>query len=195
MGGTTRGLGEGEGRSSLKLCEDHKTVRTSWPLAQHLRESAGQGPSPTKPAAPWAEKGRLLCPKVCLLVGPTRCAPEKCKSFTVSGSPGVLVDILRTVPAVSREEAAPTRWPLQHPIDVLVKMTSPSSAIDSDKVSPGMGAGGGGDTTRKLLFPGPKSVKYAGVLPDVECSVLCTETLRGALRDPRIQTKKQAGRG
>lgn len=81
---------------------------------------------------------RPLCPKICLLAGPIRCAPEKCKSFTVSGSPGVLVDVPNTVQAGSGEEAAPTRWPLSHPIDVLVKMTAPSSAIDGDKVSLGV---------------------------------------------------------
>lgn len=160
----------------LKLCEDHKPALTSRPLPQHPKESRGQGPSPTKPAALWAENGTLLCPKVCLLVGPTRCAPEKCKSFTVSGSPGVLVDIPNTVPAVSGEEAAPTRWPLSHPIDVLVKMTSPSSAIDSDKVSLGVGDEGAspscgrGLPPKRWCFLGPESVKHAGVLPDVQCS-------------------------
>lgn len=121
-----------------------RTTKLSGPAGLWLN-TAGErrsGPIPHQASCPVGQKARFLCLKVCLLVGPTRCAPEKCKSFTVSGSPGVLVDILDTVPAVSREEAAPTRWPLSHPIDVLVKMTSPSSAIDSDKVSPGMGAEG-----------------------------------------------------
>ncbi|XP_058574898.1 protein-arginine deiminase type-6 [Neofelis nebulosa] len=62
------------------------------------------------------------------------CAPEKCKSFTISGSPGVLVDIHNTSPLMTKEETATTRWPLSDPMDVLVKMISPSSAPDGDKV-------------------------------------------------------------
>ncbi|XP_054435590.1 protein-arginine deiminase type-6 [Pteronotus mesoamericanus] len=53
------------------------------------------------------------------------CAPPECESFTVSGSPGVLVDI---------HNAATTQLPLSDPMDVLVKMTSPSVAVDGDKV-------------------------------------------------------------
>ncbi|XP_058409028.1 protein-arginine deiminase type-6 [Diceros bicornis minor] len=63
------------------------------------------------------------------------CAPQKCKSFTISGSLGVLVDVHNSVPVMTREEAATTRWPLSDSMDVLVKMQSPSSAIDGDKVS------------------------------------------------------------
>ncbi|XP_044889164.1 protein-arginine deiminase type-6 isoform X4 [Felis catus] len=63
-----------------------------------------------------------------------RCAPEKCKSFTISGSPGVLVDIHNTSPLMTKEEMATTRWPLSDPMDVLVNMVSPSSAPDGDKV-------------------------------------------------------------
>uniref|UniRef100_A0ABI8AEQ8 Protein-arginine deiminase n=1 Tax=Felis catus TaxID=9685 RepID=A0ABI8AEQ8_FELCA len=62
------------------------------------------------------------------------CAPEKCKSFTISGSPGVLVDIHNTSPLMTKEEMATTRWPLSDPMDVLVNMVSPSSAPDGDKV-------------------------------------------------------------
>ncbi|XP_014928435.2 protein-arginine deiminase type-6 [Acinonyx jubatus] len=62
------------------------------------------------------------------------CAPEKCKSFTISGSPGVLVDIHNTSPLMTKEEMATTRWPLSDPMDVLVNMISPSSAPDGDKV-------------------------------------------------------------
>ncbi|XP_046940865.1 protein-arginine deiminase type-6 [Lynx rufus] len=62
------------------------------------------------------------------------CAPEKCKSFTISGSPGVLVDIHNTSPLLTKEEIATTRWPLSDPMDVLVNMISPSSAPDGDKV-------------------------------------------------------------
>ncbi|XP_045883033.1 protein-arginine deiminase type-6 [Meles meles] len=75
----------------------------------------------------------VLGTEICLDIN--GCAPEKCKSFTVSGSPGILVDVPNTVQAGSGEEATPTRWTLSHPIDVLVKMTAPSSAIDGDKVS------------------------------------------------------------
>uniref|UniRef100_A0A8C9D8J8 Protein-arginine deiminase n=1 Tax=Panthera leo TaxID=9689 RepID=A0A8C9D8J8_PANLE len=62
------------------------------------------------------------------------CAPEKCKSFTIRGSPGVLVDIHNTSPLMTKEETATTRWPLSDPMDVLVNMISPSSAPDGDKV-------------------------------------------------------------
>lgn len=85
---------------------------------------------------------RSLGPRVCLLVGPSRCAPEKCKSFTVSGSPGVLVSVHNTSPLMTKEETAMTRWPLSDPVDVLVNMISPSSAPDGDKVSLGVGVRG-----------------------------------------------------
>nr|XP_044625742.1 protein-arginine deiminase type-6 isoform X3 [Equus asinus] len=62
------------------------------------------------------------------------CAPQKCKSFTVSSSLGVLVDVHNSVPVMTREEVATTLWPLSDSMDVLVKMLSPSSAIDGDKV-------------------------------------------------------------
>ncbi|KAB1268344.1 Protein-arginine deiminase type-6 [Camelus dromedarius] len=62
------------------------------------------------------------------------CAPPSCESFTISGSLGVLVDIHNTVPGKAKEEAAMARWPLSHPVDVLVKMTSPSSAINEEKI-------------------------------------------------------------
>lgn len=77
---------------------------------------------------------RLWCPKVCLFVGKTRCAPQKCKFFTISGSPGVFVNIHNTSPVRTSEEAALNRWSLSDPMDVLVKMTSPSTVIDEEKV-------------------------------------------------------------
>lgn len=86
------------------------------------------------PPAPEAEKMRLWCPNVCLFFGKTRCAPQKCKSFTISGSPGVLVNIHNTGPVINSEEAAANRWSLSDPMDVLVKMTSPSTVIDEEKV-------------------------------------------------------------
>lgn len=79
---------------------------------------------------------RLLCPKFCL-VGQTRCAPQKCESFTIASSPGVLVDIYNVASGKVTQEAALTQWPLSHPMDVLVKMTSPSSDVNGDKVSLG----------------------------------------------------------
>ncbi|XP_066121260.1 protein-arginine deiminase type-6 [Saccopteryx bilineata] len=63
------------------------------------------------------------------------CAPQKCTSFTISGSPGVLVDIHDTVLDITNEETATIQLPLSDPLDVLVTMMSPSSAIDGDKVS------------------------------------------------------------
>ncbi|XP_036112954.1 protein-arginine deiminase type-6 [Molossus molossus] len=62
------------------------------------------------------------------------CAPQRCESFTIGASPGVLVDIPNTVLAAPNDEAATTQVSLFDPMDVLVKMTSPSSALDDSKV-------------------------------------------------------------
>ncbi|XP_029801757.1 protein-arginine deiminase type-6 [Suricata suricatta] len=62
------------------------------------------------------------------------CAPEKCKSFTVNGSSGVLVSIHHISPSMTKEQVVTSRWPLSDPIDILVHMISPSSAPDGDKV-------------------------------------------------------------
>ncbi|XP_024410437.1 protein-arginine deiminase type-6 [Desmodus rotundus] len=62
------------------------------------------------------------------------CAPQECESFTISGSPGVLVDIRNTVPVITNDGVATTQLSLSDPMDVLVKMTSPTLAIDGDKV-------------------------------------------------------------
>lgn len=47
-----------------------------------------------------------------------------------------MVDIRHAVPVTTGEDPATTRWSLSDPMDVLVKMTSPSPAIDRDKVGP-----------------------------------------------------------
>uniref|UniRef100_A0A8C6B722 Protein-arginine deiminase n=1 Tax=Monodon monoceros TaxID=40151 RepID=A0A8C6B722_MONMO len=62
------------------------------------------------------------------------CAPQQCESFTVDSSPGVVVQIYGTDPVKIGEEAAMNWWPLSHPMNVLVGMTSPSSANDKGKV-------------------------------------------------------------
>ncbi|KAM5320138.1 inactive protein-arginine deiminase type-6 [Glossophaga mutica] len=62
------------------------------------------------------------------------CAPQECKSFTIRSSPGVSVDVHNGVPVRTNKEVATTQLPLSDPTDVLVKMTSPSLAIDEDKV-------------------------------------------------------------
>lgn len=49
------------------------------------------------------------------------------------------MDILNTAPAVTNEEAATIHLPLSDPMDVLVKMMSPSSAFDESKVGRGAG--------------------------------------------------------
>ncbi|XP_076994121.1 inactive protein-arginine deiminase type-6 [Tamandua tetradactyla] len=62
------------------------------------------------------------------------CAPQKCKSFTINGSLGVLINVHDTVPVKTSEEVSVTRWLLSDPMDVLVKMVSPSTATDGDMV-------------------------------------------------------------
>ncbi|KAM9689026.1 inactive protein-arginine deiminase type-6 [Trichechus inunguis] len=62
------------------------------------------------------------------------CAPQQCESFTISGSLGILTDVHNAIPVKTTEEAATTRWPLSGPMDVLVKMVSPSTAPSEDKV-------------------------------------------------------------
>ncbi|XP_062963002.1 protein-arginine deiminase type-6 [Cynocephalus volans] len=60
------------------------------------------------------------------------CAPQKCESFTIRGSGGVLIDVSNTV--ITEEENATVWCPLLDPTYVLVKMISPSPAVDEDKV-------------------------------------------------------------
>lgn len=130
-------LGAGHGKSKAEVvlgpqnCPDHKLGCLS------TREAGGALPS--TPATLQAEKVRLLCPNFCLLAGLPRCAPQQCESFTVDSSPGVVVQIYGTDPVKIGEEAAMNWWPLSRPTNVLVGMTSPSSANDKGKV----GLGGG----------------------------------------------------
>uniref|UniRef100_A0A8D0W8Q4 Protein-arginine deiminase n=1 Tax=Sus scrofa TaxID=9823 RepID=A0A8D0W8Q4_PIG len=74
----------------------------------------------------------MLGMEICLDL--SGCAPQKCESFTIASSPGVLVDIYNVASGKVTQEAALTQWPLSHPVDVLVKMTSPSSDVNGDKV-------------------------------------------------------------
>uniref|UniRef100_G3T650 Protein-arginine deiminase n=1 Tax=Loxodonta africana TaxID=9785 RepID=G3T650_LOXAF len=77
----------------------------------------------------------VLGTEICLdLHGQPRCAPRECDSFTITGSLGVLTNVHNAVPIKTTEEAATTRWPLSGPMDVLVKMVSPSTAPSEDKV-------------------------------------------------------------
>lgn len=119
------------------------------------------GVHPTTSAALQAEKVRCLCPEVCPRFGHTRCAPQECESFTISGSSGVLVDIRKTAPVTAKEEAATSLLSLSNPMDVLVKMTSPTLAIDEDKVGRVAGRGWSkthtnrGFPSSQLEFPEP----------------------------------------
>ncbi|XP_037010684.2 protein-arginine deiminase type-6 [Artibeus jamaicensis] len=58
------------------------------------------------------------------------CAPKECESFTVSGSPGVLVDVRGT----NDKEVTTPQLPLSDLTGVLVKMTTPTLALEQDKV-------------------------------------------------------------
>lgn len=69
----------------------------------------------------------------CLLQ--TRCAPEKCESFTIRGSPRVLIHISSTV--ITGKEDAVVWRPMYQPTEALVRMVSPSPTVDEDKVSQG----------------------------------------------------------
>ncbi|XP_036901212.1 protein-arginine deiminase type-6 [Sturnira hondurensis] len=62
------------------------------------------------------------------------CAPRECNSFTVRGSPGILVDICSADQGIINKEAAPPQLPLSDLTGVLVKMTAPTLALDEDKV-------------------------------------------------------------
>ncbi|XP_055978550.1 protein-arginine deiminase type-6 [Sorex fumeus] len=64
------------------------------------------------------------------------CAPKKCQFFTVTCTPGVTVCPHSPIMDMSskEEERTITHWPLCESIDVLVKMTSPSTVLDGDKV-------------------------------------------------------------
>ncbi|XP_021017096.1 protein-arginine deiminase type-6 [Mus caroli] len=60
------------------------------------------------------------------------CAPDKCKSFTIRGSPRILIHISSSVIA-DKEDAIVWR-PMNHPTEALVRMVAPSSTVDEDKV-------------------------------------------------------------
>lgn len=69
----------------------------------------------------------------CLLQ--TRCAPEKCKSFTIRGSPRILIHISNTV--ITGKDNAVVWQPMNQPTEALLRMVSPSPNVDEDKVSLG----------------------------------------------------------
>ncbi|XP_052031686.1 protein-arginine deiminase type-6 [Apodemus sylvaticus] len=60
------------------------------------------------------------------------CAPEKCMSFTIRGSPRVLIHISSAV-LTGKEDSVVWR-PMNHPTEALVRMVSPSPTVDEDKV-------------------------------------------------------------
>ncbi|GAB1289155.1 Protein-arginine deiminase type-6 [Apodemus speciosus] len=60
------------------------------------------------------------------------CAPEKCVSFTIRGSPRVLIHLCSTV--ISGKEDAVVWRPMNQPTEALVRMVSPSPTVDEDKV-------------------------------------------------------------
>uniref|UniRef100_A0A8C0X6P9 Protein-arginine deiminase n=1 Tax=Castor canadensis TaxID=51338 RepID=A0A8C0X6P9_CASCN len=60
------------------------------------------------------------------------CAPKNCESFTIQASPRVCMDVSGTVITGRDTEV----WrPLSNPMNALVRMVSPSPAVDEDKVS------------------------------------------------------------
>ncbi|XP_031232811.1 protein-arginine deiminase type-6 isoform X2 [Mastomys coucha] len=60
------------------------------------------------------------------------CAPEKCKSFTIRGSPRILIHISNTV--ITGKDNAVVWQPMNQPTEALLRMVSPSSNVDEDKV-------------------------------------------------------------
>lgn len=65
----------------------------------------------------------------------SRCAPENCKSFTIRGSSRILIHLSSSV-ITGKGEAVVWR-PMVRPMEALVRMLSPSPAVDEDKVSQG----------------------------------------------------------
>nr|AAH53724.1 Peptidyl arginine deiminase, type VI [Mus musculus] len=62
----------------------------------------------------------------------SKCAPDKCKSFTIRGSPRILIHISSSVIA-GKEDAVVWRS-MNHPTVALVRMVAPSPTVDEDKV-------------------------------------------------------------
>ncbi|XP_008851152.1 protein-arginine deiminase type-6 isoform X2 [Nannospalax galili] len=60
------------------------------------------------------------------------CAPKKCESFTIRGSPRVLIHICSSV--ITGKEDSIVWQPLSQSTEALVRMVSPSPAVDEDKV-------------------------------------------------------------
>lgn len=65
----------------------------------------------------------------------TRCAPKNCESFTIRGSPRVLIHISSSV--ITGKADAVVWQPMTQPTEALVRMVSPSPDVDEDKVSQG----------------------------------------------------------
>lgn len=80
----------------------------------------------------------------------SRCAPENCESFTIRGSPRILIHISSSV-ITGKGEAMVWR-PMTQPMEALVRMVSPSPAVDEDKVSQGGEKG-------NRAYPGDPSVE------------------------------------
>ncbi|XP_021482054.1 protein-arginine deiminase type-6 [Meriones unguiculatus] len=60
------------------------------------------------------------------------CAPTNCESFTIRGSPRVLIHLSSAV--ITGEEGGVVWRPLMQPTEALVRMVSPSPTINEDKV-------------------------------------------------------------
>ncbi|XP_012518111.1 PREDICTED: protein-arginine deiminase type-4 isoform X2 [Propithecus coquereli] len=60
-------------------------------------------------------------------------APEDCTSFSISASPGVVVDVAHSPPAKMNPTGS-SKWPLDPGLEVTLKMTAASSSTDDQKV-------------------------------------------------------------
>uniref|UniRef100_A0A8C9LNU3 Protein-arginine deiminase (PAD) N-terminal domain-containing protein n=1 Tax=Piliocolobus tephrosceles TaxID=591936 RepID=A0A8C9LNU3_9PRIM len=73
----------------------------------------------------------ILCFPICLIYSS---APEDCTSFSVSASPGVIVDIAHSPPAKKKSTGSST-WPLDPGVEVTLTMKAASGSTGDQKVS------------------------------------------------------------
>ncbi|XP_012888838.1 PREDICTED: protein-arginine deiminase type-4 isoform X1 [Dipodomys ordii] len=114
-------------------------------------------------------------------------APKDCKSFSISASPGVVVEVTHSPPA--KKSSTDSKWPLVPELEVTLQVNTASNSTDDQKV--------------QISYYGPKTSRVQALLylTGVEISLHADVTRTGkatstrAMKDQRTWTWGQGGQG